>query len=352
MINLNGPINDSIFLFFSFAMTPGNTSAGNAMTTGSNSRRQSNVPRCIDSESICSLQGSLKRVAEYSPKSSQRNQMSRTPLYLSENSRTCLEQVGLLANDIFKMDDESVNQYQLQQLDKKPFAMPIVRPQRILYTNDEYRAFLSTLDLPYDMAARLRECKSLDVIPGNQLRHRVDSKRLPISKIGDRSTCSLDAGVSMICQDPMPRPFNLDNLHGDIEFSSNHISCASESNSITKSDKKAKNSHNCNGPLAEDAHCPLLYRQNSLSNPQDENVLQQKRWRSLETVQHTSRNDTDTSTPKKTVNRGSIRSWLVNLFQGNGFNDTSLRKTGVQNRVKGFSGFAELPPAPEHESIV
>lgn len=104
--------------------------------------------------------------------------------------------------------------------------------------------------------------------------------------------------------------------------------------------------------MAEDAHCPLLYRQNSLSNPQDENVLQQKRWRSLETVQHTSRNDTDTSTPKKTVNRGSIRSWLVNLFQGNGFNDTSLRKTGVQNRVKGFSGFAELPPAPEHESIV
>lgn len=332
-------------------MMTGNT--GNAMTGGNNSRRQSHVPRGTDSESACSLQGSLKRVAEYSPKSSQRV-VSRIPLFLSGQSRTTLEQTELLTNDIFKMDDDPSNQYQMQQFDKKPLAM--VRPRRILYTNDEYRAFLSTLDLNYNVAARLRECKSLDMLPNNQLRHRVDSKRLPIAKISDRSTCSLDAGVSLICRDPMPRPFDLDNLHGDIEFGSNHVVCASsDGNSNTKSDKKTKSSYkginNCNGPLAEDAHCPLLYRQNSLSNPQDENVLQQKRWRSLETVQH-SRNDSDTSAPKKTVNRGSIRSWLVNLFQGNGFNDTSLRKTGVQNRVKGFSGFGELPPAPEHESIV
>lgn len=335
-------------LFFTLNMI-GNNSAGQNALTGNTSRRQSNVPRGADSESVSSLHGSLKRVAEYSPKSG-RKQLSRTPLYLSRNSRTTLEQTELLhTNDIFRPDDDPINQYQLQ-LDKNTYA--IFRPRRILYTNYENRSFLSTIDLNYNKACQLRECKSLDLIPSNQLRHRVDPKRLPIAKISDQNTCSLDAGVSMICRDPMPKPFDLDNLHGDIDFGSNHIIPDSYTTQI---DNKSKNSYktpnNCNGPLTEDAHCPLLYRQNSLSNPQDENVVQQKRWRSLETVQH-SRSDSETSAPKRTMNRGSIRSWLVNLFQGNGFNDASLRKTGAQNRVKGFSGFSELPPAPENESIV
>lgn len=342
---------------------------------GTNSRRQSNVPRCNDSESVSSLQGSLKRVVEYSPKSSQRKQLNRTPLYLSENSRTTLEQTESLTNtdSFFKphnIDDcDAIQQYQLQQLDyvqKKPFAM--VRPRRIVL-NDEYRSFLSQLDLNYNVAARLRESKSLDLIPCNQLRNRIDSKRAPITnhKINDRSACSLDAGVSMISRDPMPEPFNLGNTRCNFEIGSNRMICApaddyatdtsTTTNKLiqkTKSPYKALN--NCNGPttMAEDAHCPLLYRQNSLNNPQDETVLQHKRWRSLETVQH-NRSDSETSVPKnvKNMNRGSIRSWLVNLFHGNGFSDASLRKTGVvQNRVKGFSGFGELPPAPEHESIV
>lgn len=321
------------------------------------------MPRLNDSESVSSLQGSLKRVVEYSPKSSQRKQLNRTPLYLSENSRTTLEHTESLTNNecYFKPDDDSINQYQLQQLDyvqKKPFAM--VRPRRIVM-NDEYRSFLSTLDLNYNVASRLRESKSLDLIPCNQLRNRVDSKRLPIAKINDRSACSLDAGVSMISRDPMPESFNLDNIRCNFTIGSNRMICASDNDTTAhhKLNKKSKNPYkglnNCNGPttMGEDAHCPLLYRQNSLNNPQDENVLQHKRWRSLETVQN--RSDSDTSVPKnvKNVNRGSIRSWLVNLFQGNGFSDASLRKAGVvQNRVKGFSGFGELPAAPEHESIV
>ncbi|XP_055316758.1 receptor-type guanylate cyclase Gyc76C-like [Sitodiplosis mosellana] len=334
----------------------------NNANCGTNSRRQSNVPR-NDSESASSLQGSLKRVVEYSPKSSQRKHLNRTPLYLSENSR--ITQTESLTNTdcFFKPDDESINQYQLQQLDyvqKKPFAM--VRPRRIVI-NDEYRSFLSQLDLNYNVAARLRESKSLDLIPCNQLRNRVDSKRLPIAKINDRSACSLDAGVSMISRDPMPEPFNLGNTRCNFEIGSNRMICAPEhttdtiTNKLTKKSKSPyKGLNNCNGPtsVGEDAHCPLLYRQNSLNNPQDENVLQHKRWRSLETVQH-NRSDSDTSVSKnvKNMNRGSIRSWLVNLFHGNGFNDASLRKAGVvQNRVKGYSGFGELPPAPEHESIV
>lgn len=308
---------------------------------------------------MSSLQGSLKRVVEYSPKSSQRKQLCRTPLYLSEHSRTNLEQTESLTNNQITNDDDQLNQYQLQCLDyvqKKPLAM--VRPQRILYANDEYRSFLSSLDLNYNVASRLRESKSLDLLPSNQLRHRTDSKRLQIAKINDRSACSLDAGVSMISRDPMPSSFNLDNLQNNFEFGSRML-CGAESNSTNKAMvKKVKNSYkglnNCNGPLVEDAQCPLLYRQNSLNNPQDDSILQQKRWRSLESVQHI-RGDTEISTPKKSgVNRGSFRSWLVNLFQGNGFSDASMRKAGVvQNRsFKGFSGVGELSPAPEHESIV
>lgn len=320
--------------------------------TGTNSRRQSTVPRCNDSESVSSLQGSLKRVVESSPKSSQRKHLSRTPLYLNENSRSTLEQTDSLTNDSFKADDDKQNQFQLQQLDytqKKPFAM--VRPRRVLYTNDKFRSFLSTLDLNYNVASRLRESKSLDLIPSSQLRHRIDSRRSP--KISNQSICSLDAGVSMISRDPMPQ-LHLDDLHNNFEFNSNRMICgptddAADKMLVKKSKSPYKGLNNCNGPMAEDAHCPLLYRQNSLNNPQDENILQHKRWRSLETVH---RSDSDTSTPKKSVNRSSIRSWLVNLFQGNGFSDASLRKAGVQNRVKGFGGFGELPPAPEHESIV
>lgn len=339
----------------------GNNGPGTT-TTGNNSRRQSNVLRC-DNDSLSSLQGSLKRVVEYSPESSQRNQQNRTPLYLSgENSRTTLEKTESLTNNLYKMNDDSCSQQQLQQIDctqnKKPFAM--VRPRRILCTtNNEYRSFLSTLDLNYNMAARLRESKSLDLLP-NQLRYRIDSKRIPVlsSRIREPSSCSLDAGVSLISQDPMP--FTIDNLHN--RYKSSRMLCSpdddpsialTEQNQKDKRDKhkilsKKPINNNCNGPadLAEDAQCPLLYRQNSF--PQDEK-LQQKRWRSLESVNLRG----DASAPKKSVNRGSIRSWLVNLFQGNGFSDVSLRKVGVvQNRVKGFSNFGELSPAPEHESIV
>lgn len=368
---------ENIKFWFCIFSSKGN----NTGVTGNNSRRQSNVPRCNDSESASSLQGSLKRVVEHSPKSSQRKQVNRTPLYLSgENSRTMIGPNDSSTNNAFKLtDDESTNQHQLQQLDccgqKKPFAM--VRPRRILCTsNNEHHAFLSTIDLNYNVAGRLRESKSLDLIP-NQLRHRLDIKRLQISKLRDQSTCSLDAGVALINRDAMP--FISDFSRDNFECISNRMVYAPSTNdsissatigtiatvaattaksptnrNINKSKLQYKIlNNNCNGPIAqEEAQCPLLYRQNSLSNsPQDENLFHQKRWRSLETID--SRHGTEPSSNKKNANRGSIRSWLYNLFQGNGFNDTSLRKVGVvQSRVKGFSGFGELPPAPEHESIV
>lgn len=298
---------------------------------------------------------------EYSPESSQRKQLNRIPLYLSgENSRATLEKTESLANNLYKINDYLCSQNQLQQMDciqKKPFAM--VRPRRILSTtNNEYRSFLSTLDLNYNMTTRLRESKSLDLLP-NRLRYRIDSKCISASSPTkhESSTCSLDAGISLIHQDQML--FTIDSLRS--RYKSSRLLCNQDYDSIAlieqnqrdkhkklkKSNVKALNNY-CNGPseLAEDAQCPLLYRQNSF--PQDEK-FQQKRWRSLESVNLRD----DASAPKKSVNRGSIRSWLVNLFQGNGFSDASLRKVGVvQNRVKGLSNFGELSPAPEHESIV
>lgn len=373
----------------------------NNAAAGNNSRRQSNVLRGLDSESITSLQGSLKRVDEYSPESSQRKQLNRTPLYLSgDHSHHMFENTdALMTTSLLKQLTDTVaasvspsiadtsttsSQHQLQQLDciqqKKPFAM--VRPRRILCTpNNEYRSFLSTLDLNVDMTARLTASKSLDLLP-NQLRFRFDSKRaaaaaaaaaataIPAataSRMREPSSCSLDAGVALISRDPMPIIID----SGGPKSRSRLMICdALDHDTIdtVQQPPKANNKHNLpkalnnncssNGPadFGEDAHSPLLYRQNSF--PQDEK-LQQKRWRSLESVNTrdatalTTATNASTATAPKKVNRGSIRSWLTNLFQGNGFSDASLRKVGaVQNRVKGFSNFGELSPAPEHESIV
>lgn len=409
---------------------------------GSNSRRQSNVPRYNDNESVSSLQGSL-RVKEYSPKSSQRKQLCRTPLYLntSEHSRTStMEQdadaadaaaiaaaaAAFLSNTPNQMTLSNQHQFKAfmpppssllsdelfmmhhhhQSFDgtqkRRSMTPSMFRPHddgggssstsRNHHGNDEYRAFLSTFDLNYNVANRLRESKSLDTmipikqnqnviinnnnsINSQQLRHR-DAKRSRqiVKRTPDQSACS--SSVSMISRDPMPSP--------NFELGSRLLCTAENDRSMIKKSQHQRHQKNAahkeivtqnNGPtmMVEEAQCPLLpllYRQNSLNTQDEDCVLQQKRWRSLETVPMVQSHlrgdigggvggcgDTDTSAPKKTVNRGTIRSWLVNLFQGNGFSDASLRKAGVvQNRsfkgsIKGFSGVSELP-TPEHESIV
>lgn len=373
---------------------------GNSVALGTNSRRQSNVLRGLDSESVSSLQGSLKRVEE-SPESSQRKQ-NRTPLYLSggDHSHYAAENTDpLLTSSLLKQLNETVSgsgsatlagtsatssQHQLQLLDgmqqKKPFAM--VRPRRILCApNNEYRSFLSTLDLNVDMTDRLS--KSLDLLP-NQLRYRFDARRavtgaaavVPLSavtasRVREPSSCSLDAGVALISHDPMP--FIIDSGDNGVPKSrsrSRLMLCDGHDDAIdtmqlskpSNNRKLIRTPNNCsNAPadFGEDAHSPLLCRQNSF--PPDEK-LQQKRWRSLESVNprdadavmaHVTSANASTATAPKKLSRNSLRSWLTNLFQGNGFSDASLRKVGaVQNRVKGFGNFSELPPAPEHESIV
>uniref|UniRef100_A0A182MXC5 Guanylate cyclase n=1 Tax=Anopheles dirus TaxID=7168 RepID=A0A182MXC5_9DIPT len=130
---------------------------------------------------------------------------------------------------------------------------------------------------------------------------------------------------------------------------------------------KYLHNNNCNGSIGngagaeqEQATCPLLMRQTSLTTPHHEphdcpglytNNSSSKRWYSLE---HVGAPDED-SCSKKSLTRSSIKSWLVGFIHGNGFksSDSSLRKVGVLPvGVGGVTGFGELQPTPEKESMV
>lgn len=276
---------------------------------------------------------------EYSPKPSLRKQSGGV---CAEDSRSTLEQpdASIISNALMEQLPQS-----LECIQKKPLAM--VRPRQILSnitsSSDDYRRFYSNMDIEC-CNSNLRESRSLDPFP-SQLRRRLDCVKLPSLKLKNRSSHSLDACVSMISQDP------------------NYTSTESDTNriifnepEINENDKRLVPykhiNNNCNGSVGtEDPNCPLLFRQGSLNSPHDEFLLHHKRWRSLETVGPLADEDTNS---KKGLNRGSVRSWLVGLFQGNGLrsNDASRRVGVMQSGVRGISGFGELPPAPEHESIV
>lgn len=273
---------------------------------GSGSRRESSVPRA-DIQSTYSLQGSMHCPRE-SPRTHRKLEM--TPLYLNEGSRITLE------------NNESEN----ESLTKKPLAMVRPRQLRSIVSSDDYSRFRNPQH-------QLRESRSLDPFPSQKsLRKRIDGSNSKLKeKLPKRGSRSLDGGVSLISHDP-------DIRNGDEENNTGY--------------KHINN--NCNGSIGvEDAHCPLLFRQGSLTSPHDENNLHTKRWRSLQTV---GLDENSVSGDKKTVPRGSIRSWIVGFFQGNGFrsSDASLRKVGVvPSSLRGHPGFGELPPfTPEKESIV
>lgn len=323
-----------------------------------NSRRQSNIQRHTDADSILSLHGSTQNEREYSPKSSQRRYVDRLPLHLSgEDSQLTLDQP-----DSIGAEQPNILEYTL----KKPLAM--VRPRRILSavkssSSDDYNRFHSGPSID-DCPGNLRESRSLEPFP-SQLRRRVDYMKLPSLKTSKHGSRSLDAGVSMISYNPnyygMADMFNntaptattttTDNIAPD------WVGC---SDSATNSNKN-KLSHNkyinnnCNGSImTEDPNCPLLFR-GSLNTANDDGLnYQQKRWRSLEAI---SIEKESSSKSKKELPRGTttIRSWLVGLFQGSATRgaDVSLRKVNaVQSGVKGMPAFCDLPPAPENESMV
>lgn len=257
--------------------------------------------------------------------------MDRAPLYLHDDSRTSIEPLTDCEQNF--------------EFSRKPLAM--VRPRQILNSitstsvgGDDYTRFGSDImDLDCN---NLRESRSLDPFP-SLLRRRTDHIKISSICGNKQSSRSLDdGGVALISTNP-----NCGNNDDDDNNDDNNMR-----NKNKISYKHLNN--NCNGSIGiDDQHCPLIVRQGSLNSPHDDNLMQQtKRWRSLEMIAGV---DDDDLQNKKNVNRGSIKSWLFGIFQGNGLrsSNASLRKVGVmQSGVRGLTGFGELPAAPEHESIV
>ena len=300
--SLCGPINNAIYL----------------------GRRHSSLQRG-DLVSMSSLQGCVFGSIKDSPRTIQRK-IDTKPLYLQEDNSNVETE-----NEVSMETNEDI------------LAMPIIinlkqqRPKlRSIASSDDYRKFQNPENL-------LRESKSLDLIPSG-IRKRLESYRASNSRKGSQAT--IESRVSMISQDSLSQ---LSRLNGE---DASLMCNGSNENSQPNLHKYLNN--NCNGSIGnEDSHCPLLVRQTSLTNPHDEIQLHGKKWRSLENV--TGLDDGGETCSKKSLTRGSIKSWLVGLFQGNGFkaSDSSLRKVGVlQVGVGGVPGFSELSSAPEKESIV
>uniref|UniRef100_A0A1B0CUZ5 Guanylate cyclase n=1 Tax=Lutzomyia longipalpis TaxID=7200 RepID=A0A1B0CUZ5_LUTLO len=276
---------------------------------GAGSRRQSAVPRA-DVESTCSLQGSIVHNIRDSPRPTHRK-LERVPLYLNEESHHVLEHAECC---------EPVNG---ADCPKKPFAM--IKPRQVLRSiasSDEYGKF--------GAEGVLRESRSLDPFPSQPRRRDIFKLPMKFVKKGSRS---LEAEVGT----PPIRCGSKASMAGTGAILNNH-QVAEHSN------------NNCNGSIGtEDANCPLLQRQGSLTSPVDELLFQAKRWHSLESV---AMDNESTGGRKKPLARASIRSWLVGLFQGNALksSDASLRKVcTVQSGVKpAFNDLASV----EKESIV
>lgn len=324
-------------------------------------QRLSNTQRLTDADSVYSLHGSSHTNREYSPKSSQRKYIDRIPLHLSrEHSQITLNQ------------PESINVEQSNSLDcslKKPLAM--VRPQRILSSgklssSDDFNNRFNSSTSIDNCPGHLRESRSMEPFP-SQLRRRVDHIKLPALKMNKNNSRSLDACVSMISYKPNYLDVFDSMFQEAAAVATPAITAAAASASsidgdwpagcsdaIADTNKKNQThkyfNNNCNGSiLTEDANCPLLLR-GSWNTTTDDVLLNQKRWRSLETI-----NVEKEARSKKELPRSTIRSWLFGLFQSSGTraSDVSLRKVNaVQSGVKGMPAFCDLPPAPENESMV
>lgn len=342
------------------------------------SRRQSAIPKFTDTDSTCSLQGYIYQ-RDQSPRLNQRRTLDRTPLYINgDDSYSTIEQPDSL-NSTSCTSNNGCSKNDVDIVQKKPLAM--VRPRQILCSitssSDDYQRFrdcIDAIDNQTQSISGLRESLSLDPFP--KLRRRFDCIKIPQQlKLRNPISCSLDAGVAMISNDP--NCSDLIDYHSKLNSNLyNRALCNSErddTNDINininkkpiKKNISYKNfNNNCNGNTIgnDDQNCPLLQRQGSLCSPHDEILMHNKRWRSLENVcgndnirdisnlsTTPQQQQTTTTNNKKMLSKNSIRSWLVGLFQGNGFrsNDASLRKVGV-----GLLQSGVLSTAPEHESIV
>lgn len=249
-------------------------------------------------ESTYSLQGSF-----IGPRDSPRplsRRLDRIPLYLNEESRATLE----------RPYEETLESS--ERIESKP---PLIKRSRL-----NLRTNIATVDYPGFNKTNnlLRESRSLDPFPSQNKK----CNEAFTEKLKKKSSISLEHGVSEI-------------NNGESKYDLN--------------DSVKLSNNNCNGNI-EDPSCPLLTRQTSLSNDYDEmhSLALDKKWSSLG-----ARMDEDNQSGTSAA-KGSFKSWLKGIFQGNGFknSDSSLRKVTVMQGVKEVPVINEVPSGTQKESIV
>ncbi|XP_032575539.1 receptor-type guanylate cyclase Gyc76C isoform X1 [Drosophila sechellia] len=306
---------------------------------GNGSRRQSTVPRAMDGESTYSLQGSVRespRMVSKRDRDRERPpinglgaghfvggallesaQASLSTLNHSETNETNCDMDGG-SGGVSGSGSGLVRQPNALH---KPLAM--VRPHRIISA-----AQLPQLRDNDDDSADtlLRESRSLDPMPMQQLRKRHDRVKLPPSKLSKNNSRSLDTGVSLISGNPNGEVHS-SQLDLDDEMTANPVdatdgyddelgllmrhdngqlpalrysgSFPNAQVSIVPTGRSAGGgggregggsncakhlNNNCNGGvnIEDDLESPLLQRQASLSVPPEEMLAHNKRWHSLE----------------------------------------------------------------------
>ncbi|XP_076387210.1 receptor-type guanylate cyclase Gyc76C isoform X1 [Megachile rotundata] len=253
---------------------------------GAGSRRQSNVPRPTPDDSSSQCGGSSPV-----PKSLNPRKFERSPLFLTDSiSKTTLDNIVLpddnrAANIKMALDDCFI--------DTRP---KFRKNARVLST---IASSSSTSDHPFHNI--IRESRSLDPFPLELYSKRFESPNFSW-KEPKKSFRSLE---------------NCDKC--------------TRTNSKTNISGKVLNNNYPNGNVIivphtdespNEAETPLLGDESGCMGE----IVPVKRWRSLDQV--VSVPSTDSVPDKKSSARNSIRSWLVNLFSGNGLrnSDVSLRR--------------------------
>ncbi|KAJ1522077.1 hypothetical protein ONE63_002388 [Megalurothrips usitatus] len=176
----------------------------------------------------------------------------------------------------------------------------------------------------------VRESRSLDPFPMDVELEQLPRKQIPLSQVRRRCTRSLEhCDLFDRVRPGVDIPLHKNNHH---TFPNGAVSGVNPSVMV--------------GASSEDVRVPLLAPADSLI-PRGAVLVPSKRWRSLEQLKPTvtTSNPTYFVDGRKADVRGSIKSWLYGLFNGNGLrsSETSLRK-GMH------SGYSDLQS--EKESIV
>ncbi|CAK9810128.1 Receptor-type guanylate cyclase Gyc76C [Anthophora plagiata] len=254
---------------------------------GAGSRRQSSVPRPTPDDSSSQCGGSSPV-----PKSLNSKKLERSPLYLTDSvSKTTLDNVEMqedvenrAANIKMALDDYFIG--------KRP---KFRRNARVLST---IASSSSTSDHPFQI---IREARSLDPFPSELFGKRYESPHFS-------------------WKEPKKCFRSLENCDK-----------CTRTNSKTNISEKVLNNNYPNGNVIIVPHTDVLPNEAETPLLGDESgcmgeIVPVKRWRSLDQV--VSVPSTDSVPDKKSSARNSIRSWLVNLFSGNGLrnSDVSLRR--------------------------